>query len=96
MTTIALGLGTDPSVRAPMVIVVAGGLPGSVILSLPMIPVLFTDATTGLSACTACSAAALRGAAQGARRVGLRPLDKRKQRRPRRATRPVTGSRSPA
>jgi Cu/Ag efflux pump CusA len=39
---IALGLGTDPSFRAPMAIVVIGGLITSTFLSLLVIPVLFT------------------------------------------------------
>ena len=39
---IALGLGTDPSFRAPMAIVVIGGLITSTFLSLLVIPVVFT------------------------------------------------------
>jgi multidrug efflux pump subunit AcrB len=42
MTPIALGLGTDPSFRAPMAIVVIGGLITSTFLSLLVIPVVFT------------------------------------------------------
>ena len=42
MTPIAIGLGTDPSFRAPMAIVVIGGLITSTFLSLLVIPVLFT------------------------------------------------------
>ena len=42
MTTIAIGLGTDPSFRAPMAIVVIGGLITSTFLSLLVIPVVFT------------------------------------------------------
>ncbi len=42
MMPITLGLGTDPSFRAPMVIVVIGGLITSTFLSLLVIPVLFT------------------------------------------------------
>ncbi|MEQ1684514.1 MAG: efflux RND transporter permease subunit [Burkholderiaceae bacterium] len=42
MMPIALGLGTDPSFRAPMAIVVIGGLITSTFLSLLVIPVLFT------------------------------------------------------
>jgi multidrug efflux pump subunit AcrB len=42
MMPIALGLGTDPSFRAPMAIVVIGGLVTSTFLSLLVIPVLFT------------------------------------------------------
>jgi len=42
MTPIALGLGVDPSFRAPMAIVVIGGLITSTFLSLLVIPVLFT------------------------------------------------------
>jgi multidrug efflux pump subunit AcrB len=50
MTPIALGLGTDPSFRAPMAIVVIGGLITSTFLSLLVVPVVFTyvdDAITG-------------------------------------------------
>lgn len=42
MVPIALGLGTDPSFRSPMAIVVIGGLITSTFLSLLVIPVLFT------------------------------------------------------
>jgi len=42
MLPIALGWGTDPSFRAPMAIVVIGGLITSTFLSLLVIPVLFT------------------------------------------------------
>src|SRR5437763_17086309 len=42
MTPIALGLGVDPSFRAPMAIVVIGGLITSTFLSLLVIPVLYT------------------------------------------------------
>jgi multidrug efflux pump subunit AcrB len=42
MLPIALGFGTDPSFRAPMAIVVIGGLITSTFLSLLVIPVLFT------------------------------------------------------
>jgi multidrug efflux pump subunit AcrB len=42
MLPIALGLGTDPSFRAPMAIVVIGGLITSTFLSLLVIPVLYT------------------------------------------------------
>ena len=42
MLPIALGIGTDPSFRAPMAIVVIGGLITSTFLSLLVIPVLFT------------------------------------------------------
>ncbi|HQO29126.1 MAG TPA: efflux RND transporter permease subunit, partial [Accumulibacter sp.] len=42
MLPIALGLGTDPSFRAPMAIVVIGGLISSTFLSLLVIPVVFT------------------------------------------------------
>ena len=51
MLPIALGWGTDPSFRAPMAIVVIGGLITSTFLSLLVIPVLFTyvdDAIQGL------------------------------------------------
>ena len=42
MLPIALGIGTDPSFRAPMAIVVIGGLITSTFLSLLVIPVVFT------------------------------------------------------
>ncbi len=42
MMPIALGLGVDPSFRAPMAIVVIGGLITSTFLSLLVIPVVFT------------------------------------------------------
>ena len=42
MMPIALGLGADPSFRAPMAIVVIGGLITSTFLSLLVIPVVFT------------------------------------------------------
>ncbi len=42
MLPIALGIGTDPSFRAPMAIVVIGGLITSTFLSLLVIPVIFT------------------------------------------------------
>jgi multidrug efflux pump subunit AcrB len=42
MMPIALGLGNDPSFRAPMAIVVIFGLITSTFLSLLVIPVVFT------------------------------------------------------
>ncbi len=42
MLPIAMGLGTDPSFRAPMAIVVIGGLITSTFLSLLVIPVIYT------------------------------------------------------
>jgi multidrug efflux pump subunit AcrB len=51
MLPIALGIGTDPSFRSPMAIVVIGGLITSTFLSLLVIPVLFTyvdDAVQGV------------------------------------------------
>jgi hypothetical protein len=42
MMPIALGFGTDPSFRAPMAIVIIGGLITSTFLSLLVIPVAFT------------------------------------------------------
>ncbi len=42
MLPIALGLGADPSLRAPMAIAVIGGLVSSTFLSLLVIPVVFT------------------------------------------------------
>jgi multidrug efflux pump subunit AcrB len=41
MMPIAIGLGTDPSFRSPMAIVVIGGLITSTFLSLLVIPVLY-------------------------------------------------------
>ena len=49
MMPIAIGLGTDPSFRAPMAIVVIGGLITSTFLSLLVIPVLFTYVDDALS-----------------------------------------------
>jgi len=51
MLPIAIGLGTDPSFRAPMAIVVIGGLITSTFLSLLVIPVVYTyvdDAREGV------------------------------------------------
>ena len=48
MLPIALGIGTDPSFRAPMAIVVIGGLITSTFLSLLVIPVLFTFVDDGV------------------------------------------------
>jgi multidrug efflux pump subunit AcrB len=48
MLPIALGFGTDPSFRAPMAIVVIGGLITSTFLSLLVIPVLFTLVDDGI------------------------------------------------
>ena len=42
MLPIALGLGADPSFRAPMAIVVIGGLITSTFLSLLVIPVVYS------------------------------------------------------
>ena len=42
MLPIALGLGADPSFRQPMAIIVIGGLLTSTLLSLLVIPVIFT------------------------------------------------------
>src|SRR5205085_3897801 len=42
MLPIALGIGTDPSFRAPMAIVVIGGLITSTFISLLVIPVIFS------------------------------------------------------
>ena len=50
MLPIALGLGTDPSFRAPMAIVVIGGLITSTFLSLLVIPVVFTYVDDFISA----------------------------------------------
>jgi multidrug efflux pump subunit AcrB len=48
MMPIAIGLGTDPSFRAPMAIVVIGGLITSTFLSLLVIPVVFTYVDDGV------------------------------------------------
>ena len=48
MLPIAFGLGTDPSFRAPMAIVVIGGLITSTFLSLLVIPVVFTFVDDGV------------------------------------------------
>lgn len=49
MLPIALGWGVDPSFRAPMAIVVIGGLVTSTLLSLLVIPVVFTFIDDGLA-----------------------------------------------
>ena len=64
MLPIALGLGTDPSFRAPMAVVVIGGLTPSTFLSLLGNPVLFTCAYDLLN---------LSGRPQGLSPQGLRP-----------------------
>jgi multidrug efflux pump subunit AcrB len=48
MMPIALGIGVDPSFRAPMAIVVIGGLITSTFLSLLVIPVLYTLVDDGV------------------------------------------------
>jgi multidrug efflux pump subunit AcrB len=48
MLPVALGIGVDPSFRAPMAIVVIGGLVTSTFLSLLVIPVLFTYVDDGV------------------------------------------------
>lgn len=50
MVPIAIGLGNDPSFRAPMAIVVIGGLITSTFLSLLVIPVVFTFVDDGVQA----------------------------------------------
>ena len=50
MLPIAIGFGTDPSFRAPMAIVVIGGLITSTFLSLLVIPVVFTFVDDAISA----------------------------------------------
>jgi multidrug efflux pump subunit AcrB len=52
MLPIALGFGTDPSFRAPMAIVVIGGLITSTFLSLLVIPVLYTLVDDLIRLCT--------------------------------------------
>ncbi|MCX9155058.1 efflux RND transporter permease subunit [Niveibacterium sp. 24ML] len=49
MLPIAIGLGVDPSFRAPMAIVVIGGLITSTFLSLLVIPVVFTYVDDGIN-----------------------------------------------
>ncbi|MGZ9032754.1 MAG: efflux RND transporter permease subunit, partial [Burkholderiaceae bacterium] len=49
MLPIAIGLGTDPSFRAPMAIVVIGGLITSTFLSLLVVPVVFTYVDDAMS-----------------------------------------------
>jgi multidrug efflux pump subunit AcrB len=49
MLPIAIGLGTDPSFRAPMAIVVIGGLITSTFLSLLVIPVIYTYVDDGIA-----------------------------------------------
>jgi multidrug efflux pump subunit AcrB len=48
MLPVALGIGVDPSFRAPMAIVVIGGLITSTFLSLLVIPVVFTYVDDGI------------------------------------------------
>ena len=48
MLPIALGIGTDPSFRAPMAIVVIGGLITSTFLSLLVVPVVYTLVDDGI------------------------------------------------
>ncbi len=48
MLPIAVGFGTDPSFRAPMAIVVIGGLVTSTFLSLLVIPVVYTFVDDGV------------------------------------------------
>lgn len=49
MLPVAFGLGTDPSFRAPMAIVVIGGLITSTFLSLLVIPIVFTYVDDGIN-----------------------------------------------
>jgi multidrug efflux pump subunit AcrB len=42
MLPVALGLGSDPSFRSPMAVAVIGGLMTSTLLSLLVIPAVFT------------------------------------------------------
>jgi len=49
MLPVALGVGTDPSFRAPMAIVVIGGLITSTFLSLLVVPVVYTYLDDGIS-----------------------------------------------
>ena len=48
MIPVALGLGGDPSFRAPMAIVVIGGLITSTVLSLLVIPVIYSYVDDGV------------------------------------------------
>jgi len=54
MLPIALGLGADPSFRAPMAIVVIGGLITSTFLSLLVIPVVFTYVDDAIESMRRC------------------------------------------
>jgi len=65
MLPIAVGFGTDPSFRAPMAIVVIGGLITSTFLSLLVIPVVFSYVDDAIQR--------LRGARRGGRAAA--PLD---------------------
>lgn len=63
MLPVALGWGTDPSFRSPMAIVVIGGLITSTVLSLLIIPVLFTyvdDAVRWISSVRSRTSGALK------------------------------------
>ncbi len=59
MLPIALGIGTDPSFRAPMAIVVIGGLITSTFLSLLVVPVVFSCVDGGVHALQASVRAVL-------------------------------------
>jgi multidrug efflux pump subunit AcrB len=48
MLPIALGIGADPSFRAPMAIVVIGGLMTSTVLCLLVIPVVYSYVDDGI------------------------------------------------
>jgi predicted RND superfamily exporter protein len=83
MMPIAIGLGTDPSFRAPMAIVVIGGLITSTFLSLLVIPVVFTyvDDLHPTCAGPVCPSRTPEGAAmRTATLVLLLPLIRRLQR----------------
>ncbi|MCO5100678.1 MAG: efflux RND transporter permease subunit [Burkholderiaceae bacterium] len=65
MTPIAIGWGVDPSFRAPMAIVVIGGLVTSTFLSLLVVPVVFTYVDDAVQALRRLRGVAARPATQG-------------------------------
>ena len=72
MMPIALGFGTDPSFRAPMAIVVIGGLITSTFLSLLVVPVVFTfvdDMVQWFASTLAARFPHVRGEHRGRRRL---------------------------
>jgi multidrug efflux pump subunit AcrB len=70
MMPIAMGLGADPSFRSPMAIGVIGGLVTSTLLSLLVIPVVFTYVDDGLLWLKRCFAFRTRPKLSDSRRPG--------------------------